>query len=247
MAQHQHSMMSIPFEEHGIPVYRACQGGKPKAAIILIHEVWGLTEHIKDVADRFCEEDYLVIAPDLMANTDMSKVIKPELQKVIFDPVERPKHQVELRAMMAPLSSPEFAQATLDKLKVIFKYLKDEGENSVFVIGYCFGGTYAFGLAVNQTDLAGAIAYYGHGEQYIDKIGNIDCPVMLFAGEKDTAITERIPDIEKAMKDAGKEFTYHVYPDAGHAFFNDTNSMSYNPAAAEQAWAQTLTFLELNS
>ncbi|HVX58612.1 MAG TPA: dienelactone hydrolase family protein, partial [Candidatus Saccharimonadales bacterium] len=170
MAEHEHGMMSIPYKEYGIPVYRACSSAERRPAVILIHEVWGLSDHIKDVADRFCREGYEVIAPDLMANTDMTKVIKPELQKVIFDPVKRLEHQVEIRAMMAPLGAPGFADETIAKLKTVFEYLEnDQHVGKIFVVGFCFGGTYAFGLAVNKKGLAGAVPFYGHGEQYIDR------------------------------------------------------------------------------
>lgn len=251
MVEHQHSMLSVPYQDTGVPAYRACQANSSaalptgrQAAIILIHEVWGLSDHIKSVADRFCEQGYEVIAPDLVANTDLAKVLNPDLQKIIFDPKERLAHQVEIRAMMAPLGSPEFARDTLDKLQAVFNYLENDPRVSkIAVIGFCFGGTYSFGLAANQPGLAAAVPFYGHGEQYIDKFAQIDCPVLAFYGEKDEALNEHIPAIESAMKAANKEFKYHVYSDAGHAFFNDTNPLAYSQAAAADAWAKTLEFL----
>lgn len=244
MPEHQHGMISIPYKNHGIPAYRACALSEPRPAVILIHEVWGVTDHIKDVAGRFCDEGYEVVAPDLTANTDLAKVLKPELAKIIFDPEERLKHQVEIRAMMAPLGSPQFATETIERLKVVFDYLKnDENVSKIFVVGFCFGGTYAFGLAANQKGLSGAVPFYGHGEQYIDKFDNIDCPVLAFYGEKDSALNEHIPAIETAMKKAGKDFAYVIYPDAGHAFHNDTNPLAYNETAAHDAWGRTLDFI----
>lgn len=244
MAEHEHSMLSVPYQNTGIPVYRACKATSPRPAIILIHEVWGLTDHIKSVADRFCEQGYEVVAPDLIANTDLAAVVKPELQKVIFDPKQRLTHQVEIRAMMAPLGSPEFARDTLDKLQAVFNYLENDPQVSkIAVVGFCFGGTYSFGLAANQPSLAAAVPFYGHGEQYIDKFSKIGCPVILFVGDKDVSITEQIPAIEQAMKKANKDFKYQIYPGAGHAFFNDTNPLAFNQAAADDAWAKTLEFL----
>ena len=247
MAETEHSLLSIPLGDHGIPAYRACDADSPRAAIILIHEVWGLTDHIKSVADRLCQQGYEAIAPDLIANTDVAKVLNPELQKVIFDPIERPKHQVEIRAMMAPLSSPDFAEATLQKLQAVFDYLKaDKNITKIGVVGFCFGGTYSFGLAAQQPELAAAVPFYGHGEQYIDKFADINCPVLAFYGEQDESLNAHIPQIEKAMKDNGKRFSYRVYPEAKHAFFNDTNPLTYNPAAAEDAWDRMLDFLKQN-
>lgn len=247
MAEPERSLLNIPFGERGVPVYRACQSDSPRPAIILIHEVWGLTDHIKSVADRFCAESYEVIAPDLLAGTELETLATPDLQKAIFDPVERLKRQPEIRAMMAPLGAPEFAATTLKKLQAIFDYLKaDKNVGKIGVVGFCFGGTYSFGLAANQPGLSAAVPFYGHGEQYIDKFADINCPVLAFYGQTDEALNEHIPQIESAMKAAHKDFSYQIYPGAGHAFFNDTNDVMYRPEAAKDAWNRALEFLGAN-
>lgn len=247
MADHEHALLNIPYAAQGIPLYRACQADSPRPAIILIHEVWGLTDHIKSIADRFCLEGYKVIAPDLLAGTELENLVTPDLQQAFFDPVERLKRQPEIRAMMAPLGAPDFAASTLKKLQAIFDYLKaDKNAGKIGVVGFCFGGTYAFGLAANQPGLSAAVPFYGHGEQYIDKFADINCPVLAFYGQTDEALNQHIPKIEAAMNSAHKKFDYKVYPDAGHAFFNDTNSVMYRPAAAKDAWNRTLDFLGSN-
>src|SRR5487761_1285309 len=104
-AMQEHGLITIPYAQGGIPVYRTCANSQNEhPAIILIHEVWGLTDHIKSVADRFCREGYEVIAPDLLAETGVEELATPELQRALFDPEERVKHQVEIRQLMAPLS-----------------------------------------------------------------------------------------------------------------------------------------------
>lgn len=248
MAMDSQSMMEIPYKNQGIPIYRVCASGQtPHPAIILIHEVWGLTDHIKDVAGRFCEAGFEVIAPDLLAGTDVAKHAKPELQRVLFDPVERPKHQVEIRAMMTPLGAPDFAPTVIDKLQACFSYLKTEPSvTKIGVVGFCFGGTYSFGLAANQSELAAAVPFYGHGEHWLEDVSKINCPVMAFYGQRDESLNEHIPVIKQALAGAGKDFKYKIYKDAGHAFFNDTNPLTYNKPAADDAWKLTLEFLNQN-
>lgn len=240
------SMMSIPFEERGIPVYITCQDeNKAQPAVILIHEVWGLTDHIKGIADRLCDEGYLVLAPNLLNDEDIKKVVKPELQKILFDPIERPKHQTEIRAMMTPIRSPEFAKQTVLKLQTCFDYLLSQDKiGKIGVMGFCFGGTYSFNLAIAQQELSAATAFYGHFEHSHQETERITCPILAFYGEKDANLIDSLPFVKQRMKDAAIDFTYKVYPGCGHAFFNDTNPLTYNKEAAEDAWKRTLVFLE---
>lgn len=243
-----HAMVSIAYKESGIPAYRTCaREGEQHSALILIHEVWGLTDHIKSIADRLCKEGYEVIAPDLLAGTSLDGVITPDMQNDLFDPQKRSQRQPEIRALMAPLGSPEFSAEVIAKLQVCFNYLKAESSvTKIGVIGFCFGGTYSFGLATKEAGLAAAVPFYGHGEQFKDDFANISCPVMAFYGGTDEALNAHIPEIEEAMRQAGKNFAYKVYDGASHAFFNDTNPFTYKKEAATDAWQQTLIFLAQN-
>jgi carboxymethylenebutenolidase len=235
--------MSIPFNGTGIPVYITCKD-ENRPAIILIHEVWGLDGHIKSIADRLCSEGYMVLAPDLLAGTPMEEVLDPSLQKVIFDEKKRLKHQPEIRRMWTPLKSPEFAKITIEKLRACYEYLAaQQNVNKVAAIGYCFGGTYSFNLAIAEQGLAAVVPFYGHFDHSDDELAMIKAPIMAFYGEKDANLVEQIPDLEQRMKRAGKDFTYKVYPNCGHAFFNDTNELTYNKDAAEDSWVRTLEFL----
>ncbi|UUL76249.1 dienelactone hydrolase family protein [Pseudarthrobacter sp. Fe7] len=72
----------------------------------------------------------------------------------------------------------------------------------------------------------------------------INCPVLAFYGEQDTALMEELPGLKSRMRAAGVDFEAVVYPATGHAFFNDTNKYTYNPDAAADSWTRTLAFLE---
>jgi carboxymethylenebutenolidase len=244
----RHADMTIPYKDTGIPVYIACKkssGAYP--AIILIHEVWGLNSHIKSIADRLCKEGFMVLAPDLLAHTEMEEVLNPSLQKVIFDEKEKLKHQTEIRKMWTPLRSPRFAQETILKLKTCFDYLlSQDNAGKIGVVGFCFGGTYSFNLAINQSELAAAVPFYGHFDHDDQELAAITCPVLAFYGEKDTNLINGLPELEKRTKEAHKDFSYKVYPNCGHAFFNDTNELTYNKEAAEDSWNMALKFLKDN-
>jgi carboxymethylenebutenolidase len=239
----RHALMHIPFKDSGIPVYITCKD-ENRPAVILIHEVWGLNDHIKSIADRFCGEGYMALAPDLLAGTDMEEVLDPGLQKVIFDKKKRLQHQTEIRRMWTPLKSPEFAKSTVEKLRICFQYLMaHQGVDKVAVVGFCFGGTYSFNLAIAEPELTAAVPFYGHFDHSDEELEMIEAPIMAFYGEKDTNLVDKLPELEQRMKKAGKDFTYKVYPNCGHAFFNDTNDLTYNPQAAEDSWKLTLEFL----
>jgi carboxymethylenebutenolidase len=96
-------------------------------------------------------------------------------------------------------------------------------------------------LAANDGQLRGAIIYYGSLPAGIP-IEPIRAPLLGFYGENDKRITDAVPDFSASLKAAGKSFEYHVYPDAPHAFFNDTRP-SYHVSSARDAFVRTLDFL----
>ncbi len=238
-------IITISNSGKSLPAYIAKPDGAAKGGLLVIHEVWGLTDHIKDVAERFAREGYLVLAPDLLSETAISQQMTTGLQEALFDPQRRSQVQPQLRALMTPLQAPNFGQKTIDKLKRCFNYLCDqpEAKHSVAVAGFCFGGTYSFSLAIYEPRLKIAIPFYGHCEFAVDELKSIECPIRAFYGQQDERLIASLPELKDKMQAASVDFTEIVYPDCGHAFFNDTNKFAYNQAAAEAAWKQTLEYL----
>jgi carboxymethylenebutenolidase len=228
-----------------IPVYQVEPTGDCKGGLLLIHEVWGLSDHIKDVADRFGKEGYLVIAPNLLHELDIQEHLTPELAKDLFNPEKRNATQPKLRGLMAPMQTPEFGKATAKKVKTCFSWLHEEpaANQKVAVVGYCFGGTYSFTLAIQEPELVAAVPYYGHADYSAEELSAITCPILAFYGENDERLIEALPRLEEYMHQARVDFTAVVYPEAGHAFFNDSNPYAYKESAAHDAWSKTLEFL----
>lgn len=223
-------------------IYESIPTSDVKGGIILIHEVWGLLDHIKDVADRLSKEGYIVIAPELILNEDFSDAEIEHLQECIFDPEKRNSVQTELRRLMDPIYTPEFTEKTLNKLKIVFEYLwnKPEVKQNIAIIGFCFGGTYSYLFPTIEPRIKLAIPYYGRSSSLTnEQISNIHCPIRAFYGENDKGLIDDLEDLKTKMKVAGVDYSSVVYPNCAHAFFNDTNSYAYNDVAAKDSFEKT--------
>lgn len=229
----------------GVPVYKATPAGECRGGLIVIHEVWGLTDHIKDMADRYAAEDFLVYAPNLISDLDIEQHLTPQLAQDLFNPAKRNEAQPKIRALMAPIQEPGFADRTIAKLKAVFEALYNEPatKQKVAVLGYCFGGSYSYSLAIAEPRLVAAVPYYGHSDQPVEELRKIACPLLIFNGENDQNIMSTLPQLEERLHQAGVDYTMQVYAGAGHAFNNYTNPYAYNEAAARDAWRRSLDFL----
>lgn len=218
----------------------------PKGAVIVIHEVWGLVDHTKSIADRFAAEGYLALAPSLLFEIDFSDVNLDELQIQLFTPEQRTAAQTTLRKLMTPMQDPTFGEKTVKRIEACFNYLYDlpESQKNVAIIGFCFGGTYSYSLAVSEPRLKIAFPFYGHADQSVEELSNIKCPVRAFYGQNDENLMSSLDDLKKRMTEAKVDYQAKVYEGCGHAFFNDTNPITYNKQASEDAWNIVKTELD---
>jgi carboxymethylenebutenolidase len=231
---------------NGVRAYRAEPDVAPRGGIILIHEIWGLVPHITDVADRFAARGYVVIAPDLLSRIGMTPELGQELQALVSDPDEsrRTAAQPRMREAMAPMKAPEYAASAIAELRTCLDALATEPgvAGRIAVVGFCFGGPYAFALAASDERVRVTVPFYGSAPTP-DRMETIRCPVLAIYGAHDPALIDALPGVRLEMAAAGVDFTDHVYPDAAHAFFNDTGSR-YRPDDAADAWGRTLAFLD---
>lgn len=211
-------------------------------AIIVVHEIWGLNDQIKSVADLFAAQGFLALAPDLLAG-EIDKIPDPKIMSMT-DPVAKSEAQKKMREVMTPLNMPEFAERTVKKLKECFEFLRGhpKSNGTVGIVGFCFGGTYAFALAGAEPELKFAISFYGSPPNE-DVIQKITCPVLAFYGDKDERLMQTLPELKVAMEKYHKNFKAVVYPGVGHAFFNEKNPVMYNAEAAHKAWEEVKRFL----
>ena len=227
-------------------VFVARPPGEAVGGLILIHEVWGLVDHIRDVAERFADEGWLVAAPDILSHAGVEEHLGAELFALLNSPDEavRTAAQPRLREALAGMRAPEYAEWAVGALRAVVDWLEDQPgvEGRIGVTGFCFGGTYAFALAASDDRIRAAVPFYGTAPAPAT-IAQITAPVLALYGERDTALVDALPAVRQAMADAGVDFEAVVYPGAEHAFFNDTGRR-YSPAHAMEAWARTLEFLD---
>ena len=196
----------------------ACPG------IIVVQEWWGLNDHIKDVAQRLAGEDFVALAPDLYKG------------KVTKDPNQA-------SAWMAALDREEAIRTLLGAVR-FFQEKEPIYAEHIGVIGFCMGGSYALLLACRAPALKAAVPFYGDHPDPIDQVKNIRCPVLFIAGGKDRWINAaKVQKLKEAFQQYGVHGEVRVYPEADHAFFNDTRPEVYNSAAAQDAWMRAVGLL----
>jgi carboxymethylenebutenolidase len=240
-------MIDIKIDGAGspLPAYRAEPTGELRGALIVIHEIWGLVDHIKTVADRYAAEGYLVIGPDILSHGGVTPVVGQQIVDLMRGTDEdRAAAQPLMRDATAPVRSPEYGAWAVGALKSVVDYIEQQPgvDGRIGVLGFCFGGTYSFALAAADSRIRGAVPFYGAPPESAE-LAHLDCPVLALYGAEDERLISGLPEVTQRMHDAGVQFVSHVYPDAGHAFFNDTNPVVYRPEVAADAWTRSIEFL----
>jgi carboxymethylenebutenolidase len=196
----------------------SAEAASPKtAAVILIHEWWGINDHIRDIAGRYASEGFVCVAPDLYRG------------KTARDTQEASRLMQEL--------------ATEDGLDIIRRAIAETqrayGVSKVGITGYCMGGTFALRAACEIETLGAAAPFYGDIPEE-EKLAQLSVPTLFIAAKLDSWIT---PSKVKELEDAARKHNLPVEAvsyDADHAFFNDTRPEVYDPVAAQDAWARVL-------
>ncbi len=200
-----------------IDCYHVVPEGERKGGLVLIMEIFGVTEHIKEMCDRFAEDGYEVLSPALYDRQQKN-------YQAGYAP-EDIQRSLEMRA-----ANP-YDNTVLD-VQMCIDALKDKGP--VFVTGYCYGGTVAWLAACRCHDLTAAAGYYGGAiKDFIDE--QPKCPIILHFGEHDHSIP--MTNVA-AIRQAHPDVPVYIY-DAGHGFNSDRRA-DYNEAAAELARKRTL-------
>ena len=217
---------------------------KEVPGILLLHEIWGLNENIKDIARRLSDEGYAVLAPGLFAGTGMLEKLNFLLQRRTKEVTDEDVQQ-DINDAFAAMQHPAFMPDMMQKLSACFRFLDSHssGIGKIGILGFEFGGTCASVFAANVPSLQACISFYGTLSP--KNVMKIRCPVLALYGEKDEGLIGQISEIEHAVKEKKKkDVIFKVYEDAGHAFFNEKNPELYNRKAADDAWKLVLKFLK---
>lgn len=265
MTDEVREMVAYQGEESQIQAYLvkpALEG--PRPAIILIHEILGLNDQIKGIAHRFAAEGYVVFAPDLFSRPELAPVLIPAKIEEVMEFVEtldwrkmsdreymqqaisqqpEGKRETIQRTLPVLFGGVSKEKATQDLVKAL-DYLKQQSfiqADKIGSVGFCFGG----GMSINfacHAPLAASIVFYGDNPNPIELVKKIPCPVLGIYGANDLRINSHLHELVGAMVQYKKDFEMRIYPNAGHAFFNEEHPHVYNEAATRESWDQVLRF-----
>jgi carboxymethylenebutenolidase len=198
--------------------------------VILIHEIFGLSDWMRAVADQVAREGFIAVVPDLISGHGPggggteSAGSRDDVVKLV-------------RAV-----TPEEATARLDAVRAYAIKLPAANGKSA-TMGFCWGGGKSFAYAVSQPALDGAVVFYGTSPETAD-LAKIKAPVLGHYGGDDARVNATIAPAEAEMKKLAKTYEPHVYDGAGHGFLRaQTGREGANLKATQQAWPRTIAFL----
>jgi carboxymethylenebutenolidase len=205
---------------HEFQAWLVAPPGRPRGAVVLLQEIFGVNGHIRAVAGDFAAQGYTVIAPCLFDRIRRGIELgysQPEVQE-----------GAGYRAQLKP-------ETTMKDIAAAAAVVRHSGRTAT--VGYCWGGTLSY-LAACQLPVSCAVVYYGKVVSHLEQKPR--CPVMYHYGAQDQSIPPS--DVEVTRAATQPPSVLHLYEDAGHGF-NCDQRQSYNPQAAALARTRTLEFL----
>jgi carboxymethylenebutenolidase len=231
--------VKIPVTDGEVPAYRALPAGAgPFPVILVVQEIFGVHEHIKDICRRLAKLGYLAVVPELYARQGDVSNIK-EIPEIISKVVSKvPDAQV------------------MSDLDATVAWAKGTGKGDVArlgITGYCWGGRIVWLYSAHNPGLKAGVAWYGRlvgppnnlqPKHPVDLAASMNAPVLGLYGEADTGIpVATVERMRAGLKDAGKTAEIIVYPDTPHAFFADYRP-SYRKDKAEDGWKRMLDWFK---
>ena len=200
------------------------------AAVIVIHEIYGLSDWIRAVADQLAQDGFIALAPDLLSGKGPNAGGTESF-------ASRDDVVQQIRGLAA-----EEVVAKLDAVREHAIALPAANGKSA-TIGFCWGGATSFAYAAAQPGLQAAVVYYGTGPAK-SQLASIQAPVLGLYGGDDARVTTTVEPTAAEMKQLGKRYEFEIYAGAGHGFLRDQSGREgANQKAAERAWPRTLAFL----
>jgi len=233
--------VKIPVTDGQIPAYRALPtGAGPFPVVLVVQEIFGVHEHIKDICRRFAKLGYLAVAPELYARQgDVSKITN--MQEVISKVVSKvPDAQV---------------MSDLDASVAWAKGTGKADTAKLGITGFCWGGRIVWLYTAHNPNVKAGVAWYGRivgqpselqPKHPIDVVASLNAPILGLYGEADTGIpVATVEQMRAALKAAGKPSEIVLYPNTPHAFFADYRP-SYRKDKADDGWKRLLDWFKKN-
>ncbi len=192
-------------------------------AVIVIHEIFGLSQWEPSVADRLAGAGYVAIVPDLLGTRFGITPANPDSGR-----------------KLTALLTPDGVTADLDAAYAYVNRLAAVRKDDIATIGFCWGGAKSFAYAAANPKLKAAVVCYGSSPDST-RLSAIQAKVLGVYGENDARITASLPDVDRQLKAAGKSFEYRIYPGTGHGFLRPGRAGADGPEV-ERAWTDILGF-----
>jgi carboxymethylenebutenolidase len=203
-------------------------------AVVVIHEIFGLTDWVRSFTDQLAEAGYIAVAPDLLSGAGPDRGGSGAF-------TDRSGVGQAIRAL-----PPD--QITADLNAVADYVIKLPAANGkLAVMGFCYGGSQTFRFATNRPRLDAALVFYGQGPDSAEAIAKIKAPIHGFYGGNDARVNETVPKSQELMKAAGKTYEPVTYEGAGHGFMrageDPASTNEANKKARDQAWGRVKEIL----
>ncbi len=227
-----HEYVALKHDNRTVQAFVVYPEVKNRATVvILIHEIFGLTDWAKEMADELAAKGFIVVAPDLLSGFGPNGGGSSEF----------PSQDATIKAVSA--LDPNVVNADLDSAADYGKRLP-AGNGKIAVVGFCWGGSKSFAFAAHRKDLSAAFVFYGTSPLDVTPI---TAPVYGFYGGNDARIDATVPATITAMKAAGKTYEPVTYDGAGHGFMrageDPTNTAPGNKTAREQGLTRLVDLL----
>jgi carboxymethylenebutenolidase len=196
--------------------------------VIVVHEIFGVSNWIRAVADQLAADGFIAVAPDFLTGRGVPN--GPDGQPL------RDSATVAIRAL-----DQGQVQRRIDAVARYATALP-ASNGRYGIVGFCWGGSVSFAHAVHSPTLGASVVYYGTSPA-TDRLGSIRAPVLGIYGENDQRVNATVPAADSAMRALGKTFEHETYPGAGHGFLRQQDGQNgANLAATQAAWPRTIAW-----
>jgi carboxymethylenebutenolidase len=229
---HEWADISVPGRDTKVAAFIAYPERKDKApVVIVIQEVYGLSDWIRAVADRLAEDGFIAIAPDFLSGKGPGG-----------GGTDKFGSRDDVVKAVRSLEAPDVV-AVIDAVSAYGRGLP-AAKNKVATVGFCWGGGRSFHYATVRPELDAAVVFYGTSPDQ-DALGAVRAPVLGLYGGDDARVNATVGPAEAKMKELGKTFVTHTYPGAGHGFLRAQDGRDgANLAASEKAWPAAIGHLK---
>jgi carboxymethylenebutenolidase len=192
----------------------------PAPAVIVIHEIFGLSDFIRQTTEQLARDGFVAIAPDLLSRRGGTPAAGDSARRLIGG------------------LPPDSVTADLDATAAYLKTVRAARGHRIGVIGFCWGGGQSFRYATNNPSLGGYVVCYGPGPDPA-AVARIRARGLGVYGERDARINASLPAVDSMLRAAGKDYRHAIYPGVGHGFLRARDV----PAVADSAWGVIVRFL----